>query len=64
MKNYQSRQSLLKSNTDLIHNYFDFIHSPPSTINKLLKKIHETRTLTLKKYIKKYHLRTKKIVKM
>ena len=63
MNDFQSRQSLIKTNTELIHSYFDNIHSPLSTVNKLLKKIHETRVLTLKKYTRNYHRNTKKLMK-
>jgi hypothetical protein len=52
MKDYTSRQAILKSQSDIIHGYYDFIHTPPATLNKLLKKIHERRVLSVRNCMK------------
>ena len=66
MKDYTSRQTIIKSQSDIIHGYYDFIHTPPTTLNKLLKKVHERRVLSVRNSMKghgKLKLKTKKNIK-
>lgn len=69
MAKYIERQTILKSQADLIQSHYSFIHTPPATLNKLLKKKHEERVLTVRKLMNKSNLganrngHTKKIKK-
>ena len=53
MAKYIERQTILKSQADLIQSHYSFIHTPPATLNKLLKKKHEERVLTVRKLMNK-----------
>ena len=64
MKDYTLRQTILKSQSDIIHSYYDFIHTPPATLNKLLKKVHERKVLSVRNSIKGHGKhKTKKNIK-
>jgi hypothetical protein len=55
MTKYVERQTILKAQANLIQSYYDFIHTPPATLNKLLKKKHEERVLSVKKLMSSYN---------
>jgi hypothetical protein len=54
-KKYIERQTILNSQSNLIQGYYDFIHTPPATLNKLLKKKHEERVLTVRNLMHKHY---------
>ena len=64
MAKYIERQTILKSQFDLIQSYYNFIHTPADTLNKLLKKKHEERVLTVRNIMNRNNRHNKKTKKL
>lgn len=61
---FKSRQDIIKSNLEIIHDYYDIIHDEPKAPNKLLKKSREQKILTLKNIVNKHKKMKKNKMKM